>query len=72
MILKAGLALVGAVLGAYVGEEWVGGGALGAMATGAIVAALAAPLFRSLLALRRDQLTNQTRSGTDDGDKRDA
>ena len=68
LIFKAGLAAVGAVLGAYVGEEWVGGGALGAMATGAIVAVLAAPLFRTLLAWRRDQLKSPARSEPARGD----
>ena len=54
-IWKIALALVGCIAGAYIGQELLGGAALGWMVTGAIVAACCYPLFRSLLAYRREK-----------------
>ena len=52
---KIVLAVVGCFLGAYVGQELLGGGALGWTATGAIVAGACYPLFRTLLAWRQSR-----------------
>lgn len=46
------LALAGCFGGAYLGQEVLGGGAIGWAATSAIVAPCCAPLFRSLMAQR--------------------
>lgn len=48
--LKALLALVGCFAGAYVGQELLGGGALGWTVTGAIAAGFCQPLFSALFA----------------------
>ncbi len=53
-ILKVLLALIGAVVAAYVFEEVFGGdGALAWMVCGGILAATVGPLFQSLFAWRR-------------------
>jgi hypothetical protein len=52
LIFKGILALAGAILAAYVGDELLGGGALGWVAGGAILAGLAGPLFKTLLERR--------------------
>ena len=49
---KIALALVGCFAGAFVGQELIGGGALGWAATGGIVAACCYPLFKTLMASR--------------------
>lgn len=49
-ILRGVLALVGCIAAAYVAQELVGGGALGWMAGGAILAVCCAPLFKALIA----------------------
>lgn len=49
---KIALALIGCVLGAYVGQGLIGGGALGWAATGAIVAGFCYPLYKTLMAHR--------------------
>ena len=54
-IWKAALALVGAVAGAYVGQELLGGDALGWMVTGGIVAACCYPLFSALFQYRAEK-----------------
>lgn len=46
------LALAGCFGGAYLGQELLGGGAIGWAITGAIVALCCAPLFKSLMAER--------------------
>ncbi|TQI76943.1 hypothetical protein FHT98_4745 [Bosea sp. AK1] len=46
------LALAGCFGGAYLGQEILGGGAIGWSVTGAIVALCCAPLFKSLMAHR--------------------
>ena len=53
--IKIALALLGSFLGAYVGQELVGGGAFGWTVTGAIVAAFCFPLFQALLAWRQSR-----------------
>jgi Zn-dependent protease with chaperone function len=55
LVIKIVLAVVGCFLGVYVGQELVGGGALGWTATGAIVASFCHPLFQTLLALRQSR-----------------
>jgi hypothetical protein len=55
LAIKIVLALIGCFLGAYVGQELVGGGALGWTVTGAIVAGLCYPLFQTLLAWRQSR-----------------
>ncbi|SEQ57056.1 hypothetical protein SAMN05428969_3535 [Devosia sp. YR412] len=47
-IWKSALALVGCIAGTYLGQELVGGGALGWMVTGGIVAGCCYPLFQAL------------------------
>ena len=54
-IWKIALALVGSVAGSYVGQELLGGGALGWMVTGAIVAACCYPLFSALFQYRAEK-----------------
>jgi hypothetical protein len=54
-IAKVLLALVGVFVAAFVVDELIGGGALGWMAGGAIIAVTAGPLFTSLIAWRREQ-----------------
>lgn len=49
-IWKGALALVGCLAAAYVGDELLGGAALGWMAGGAILAVTCAPLFKDLMA----------------------
>lgn len=49
LIWKVAVALVGCIAGAYVGQELLGGAALGWTVTGAIVAATCWPLFRTLM-----------------------
>jgi len=53
LAIKIVLALIGCFLGAFVGQELLGGGALGWAATGAIVAGFCAPLFKTLIAWRQ-------------------
>lgn len=53
LIWKGVLALVGCFAAAYVGQELLGGGALGWTAGGAIVAGTCFPLFTSLIERRR-------------------
>lgn len=55
LAIKIVLALIGCFLGAYVGQELLGGVALGWAATGAIVAAFCYPLFQTLLAWRQNR-----------------
>ncbi|WNJ92944.1 hypothetical protein [Bosea sp. 685] len=54
-IAKVLLALVGVFAAAFVVDELIGGGALGWMAGGAIIAVTAGPLFISLIAWRRER-----------------
>ena len=53
LIWKGALALAGCMAAAYVGDEVLGGSALGWAAGGAILAACCYPLFRTLLDRRR-------------------
>ncbi|HEY4191220.1 MAG TPA: hypothetical protein VGM46_01115 [Mesorhizobium sp.] len=55
LILKVILAFIGCVAGSYVGDELLGGGALGWMAGGAIIAGCVYPLFKTLLAWREER-----------------
>lgn len=55
LAIEIALALVGCFLGAYIGQELVGGGALGWTVTGAIVAAFCYPLFQTVLAWRQSR-----------------
>ncbi|MGQ4274521.1 hypothetical protein [Terrihabitans sp. B22-R8] len=50
-IWKGALALIGCMLAAYVGDEVLGGGALGWTIGGAILGGTCAPLFKTLLAI---------------------
>lgn len=52
LIWKGALALVGCFAAAYIGQELVGGGALGWAAGGAILAGTCAPLFKTLMERR--------------------
>lgn len=54
LALKIVLAVIGCVLGAYVGQELIGGGALGWAATGAIVAGFCYPLYKVVMERRRN------------------
>jgi hypothetical protein len=49
-MIKCVLAMIGCFLGTYVGQEVIGGGALGWTAGGAIIGGFCQPLFKSLLA----------------------
>ncbi len=59
-IAKVLLALVGVFAAAFVGDELIGGGALGWTAGGAILGVTVGPLLLSLIAWRREQ---DSRSG---------
>lgn len=52
LALEIVLAVIGCCLGAYVGQELLGGGAIGWAVTGAIAAGFCAPLFKTLMAWR--------------------
>jgi len=52
ILWQAPLALAGCFGGAYLGQELLGGGAIGWAVAGAIVALCCAPLFKSLMARR--------------------
>lgn len=52
LIWKVGLALVGCFAAAYVAQELLGGGAIGWMAGGAILAGTCYPLFQTLMQRR--------------------
>lgn len=54
LIVKVLLALIGCIAGAYVGDDLLGGGALGWAIGGVIVAGCVAPLFQTLLSWRED------------------
>jgi len=54
-IWKTVLALIGCGVGAYVGQELLGGQALGWTVGGAIVAGCCAPLFTSLIEWRKQK-----------------
>lgn len=54
-IAKGLLALIGVFAAAFVGDELIGGGALGWMAGGAILAVTAGPLLMALMAWRREK-----------------
>ncbi len=60
-VWKAGLAFVGAVAGAYISQELIGGGAFGAMALGAIVLACCYPLIQALFAYRKEKAARAKR-----------
>jgi len=53
LIWKGMLALIGCLVAAYVGDELLGGGALGWIAGGAILAPTCFPLFRTLMDRRK-------------------
>jgi hypothetical protein len=62
LIWKGMLALIGCIASAYVGQELLGGGALGWAAGGAILAVTCGPLFTTLLEWRkRRRLNHQAR-----------
>lgn len=52
MIWQILFALAGSFGGAYLGQEILGGGAIGWAVTGAVVAICCAPLFKTLMAAR--------------------
>lgn len=54
-IWKIALAFVGAVAGAYISQELIGGGAFGAIALGAILIACCYPLIQALLTYRKQK-----------------
>lgn len=60
-IWNIALALVGIFAGVYLGQEVMGGGALGWMATGAIVAACCYPLFKALFRYRVEKARRDMR-----------
>jgi hypothetical protein len=53
-IWKVALALLGIVAGVYVGQELIGG-ALGAMAAGAIIVAFCYPMIQNLIEFRKQK-----------------
>ena len=53
LIWKAALALLGCLAAAYVGDELLGGAALGWIAGGAILGVTCMPLFKTLLDRRK-------------------
>ena len=55
LAIKIVLAVIGCFLGAYIGQELLGGAALGWTVTGAIVAGFCAPLFKTLIAWRQSR-----------------
>ncbi|MDV3251169.1 hypothetical protein DevBK_07505 [Devosia sp. BK] len=60
-IWKTVLAIVGSVIGVYIGQELMGGGAIGWMVSGAIIAASCYPLFKALFAYRTEKAGNTLR-----------
>jgi hypothetical protein len=55
LTLQIVAAVIGCFLGTYIGQELLGGAALGWTVTGAIVAVFARPLFQTLFAWRQEQ-----------------
>jgi hypothetical protein len=49
------LSLAGIVVGSFLAEDVIGGGALGWVVAGAIIAPTTAPLIRGLIAYRREK-----------------
>jgi uncharacterized membrane protein YeaQ/YmgE (transglycosylase-associated protein family) len=52
LLLKVLAAVIGCFAGAYIGQELLGGAALGWTVTGAIVAVFCYPLFKALMERR--------------------
>lgn len=58
---KGALAIAGSVLGAYIGQELIGGGAIGGTVTGAIVGVSIYPLFSTLFRYRKEKAAKRMR-----------